>query len=160
MADEMTTEEEYPVWNQFRGKLDYAKVGQIRNDRYGRSACLVEPFGSRMGWFNYDALLRHGRAESQGYTVYTPDCWKSDRERAISNFTKNNRFFALAADPKEGEYRRALALPAAGALLKSEIEQAFKIKAKRAHPDAGGSGEEFKQLLAAKDALLKCSGLV
>jgi hypothetical protein len=46
----------------------------------------------------------------------------------------------------------------AGALLKSEIEAAFKIAAKGTHPDGGGSNEQFKQLLAAKDALIKQCG--
>ena len=68
--------------------------------------------------------------------------------------------FESTSDPKEDEYRRLLKLPTAGALLKSEIEQAFKMAAKRSHPDLGGSNEEFQQLLAAKDALIKCSGLV
>jgi curved DNA-binding protein CbpA len=35
--------------------------------------------------------------------------------------------------------------------LKSEIEQAFKIAARRVHPDAGGSNEAFQRLAAAKD---------
>ena len=63
--------------------------------------------------------------------------------------------FQSVTDSKEAEYHQLLALPVAGALLQSEIEQAFKIAATRAHPDVGGSGEEFKQLAAAKDVLIE-----
>ena len=33
-------DEEYPVLTQFNGKLDYSKIGQLRPDKWGRSACL------------------------------------------------------------------------------------------------------------------------
>jgi hypothetical protein len=152
----MATNEEYPVLRQFRGTLDYAKIAQIRDDKHGRAAQLAEPFGSKMGWFNYDDLLKRGRAESQGFTVYTPEFWKANRNAEIERYMK--RWFPKGpfhSAPNEAEYRRLLALPDSGALLKSEIEQAYKVAAKRSHPDAGGSNDEFKQLAAAKDALIE-----
>jgi hypothetical protein len=152
----MTDDEEYPVMTQFRGTLDYAKIAQVRDDRHGQSAMLAEPFGSRMGWFNYTDLLQRGRAESQGFTVYTPDFWKANRNAEIERYMKQwfskGPFQSIAAD--EAEHRLLLALPDTGALLKSEIEQAFKIAARRAHPDAGGSNDAFRQVAAAKDALI------
>jgi hypothetical protein len=69
-GEAMADDEEYPVMTQFRGTLDYRKIAHIRDDKYGRSATLEEPFGSRMGWFSYTDLFKHGKAESQGYTVY------------------------------------------------------------------------------------------
>jgi hypothetical protein len=151
------TDEEYPVLTQFRASLDYAKIAEVRNDKHGRSGRLAEPFGSRMGWFSYDDLLKKGRAESQGITVYTANYWKSNRdaeiERCVKEWYPKKGLFQSATDSKEAEHRRLLALPSAGPLLKSEILQAFKIAARRVHPDAGGSDEEFKQLAAAKDAL-------
>jgi hypothetical protein len=123
------------------------------------SACLAEPFGSRMGWFSYDDLRKKGRAESQGFTVYTTEFWKANRDAEIERYMKQwmpkepKGLFQTAADSKEAEYRRLLELPSAGVLLKSEIEQAFKIAARRTHPDAGGSNEEFKLLAAARDGL-------
>jgi hypothetical protein len=79
-------EEEYPVLTQFRGKLDYAKIAQVREDKWGRSAVLAEPFGSQMGWFSYADLLQKGRAESQGYTVYTQHFWKSNRDKELTRY--------------------------------------------------------------------------
>ncbi|MEK9281156.1 hypothetical protein MTR72_16265 [Bradyrhizobium sp. ISRA442] len=39
--------------------------------------------------------------------------------------------------------------------MKSQIEQAFRISARNAHPDSGGSHEDFQRLVAAKEALLR-----
>lgn len=151
----MTDEEEYPVVTQFSGTLDYAKIAQTRDDKYGPSAMLAEPFGSRMGWFNYTDFLKNGRADSRGFTVYTPDYWKANRDAEIKRCAKKQWVRwpqSVASD--EAHYRHLLGLPDTGPLLKSEIDQAFKIAAKRAHPDVGGSNDAFKQLAAAKDALI------
>ena len=51
--------------------------------------------------------------------------------------------------------RQMLGLPLAGHLAGAEIHQAFKQAAKRVHPDAGGSEQEFLALAAARDALMR-----
>jgi hypothetical protein len=151
-------DEEYPVLTQFRGKLDYVKIAELRDDKWGRSALLAEPFGSRMGWFSFEDLLRGGRAESQGYKIYTEEFWKSNRDAEIARCLKQwfpQGPFVPAADANEAEHRRLIALPTTGVLLKSEIERAFKICARSAHPDSGGSNEQFQKLAAAKEALVQ-----
>ena len=52
-------------------------------------------------------------------------------------------------------YRRLLGLPLDRRLTPAEIHRAWKRAAKTAHPDAGGSVEQFQALSAARDALLK-----
>jgi len=155
----MTDDQEYPVMKQFKGTLHYAKVAEIRNDKYGRSAKLAEPFGTPMGWFVYDDLLKRGKAESRGFTVYTPEFWQANRDTEITRYMKSwfpkGLTFEAVTDTKEVEHRRLLGLPEKGAVLKSEIEQAYKIGARRAHPDVGGSDDAFKQLAAAKEALFQ-----
>jgi len=42
-----------------------------------------------------------------------------------------------------------------GALKPSEINAAFRRLAKTAHPDAGGSGEHYRRIADARDALLR-----
>ena len=59
-----------------------------------------------------------------------------------------------ALDPDE-EHRRMLGLPTGRRLFGPEISQAYKRAAKKAHPDAGGSERAFRELSAARDALLK-----
>lgn len=40
-----------------------------------------------------------------------------------------------------------------------EIQRAFRLKAKTAHPDAGGSAEEFRRITEARDVLLRAAGM-
>jgi len=103
-----TDDNEYPVLTQFNGKVDYVRIGEVRkNTYYGRSAFLAEPFGSRMGAFNYDDLLNNGRAESAGYTVYLPDFWEANQESELEKYSKK-RFTTFPSNrpvgPKEAEH--------------------------------------------------------
>jgi hypothetical protein len=59
------------------------------------------------------------------------------------------------ASPAEAVHRRLLGLPPAGALAATEIRQAYKRAARKAHPDTGGDGDAFVALVTARDALLK-----
>ena len=52
-------------------------------------------------------------------------------------------------------YRHVLGLPLDRRLFGPEIQQAYKHRAKKAHPDAGGNQGAFLELVAARDALLK-----
>jgi hypothetical protein len=58
------------------------------------------------------------------------------------------------ASPEEC-YRQLLELPLERRLSGAEIHRAWKRAAKRAHPDAGGSAQQFLELSAARDALMK-----
>ena len=55
----------------------------------------------------------------------------------------------------EENYRQMLGLPLGHRLSIAEIDRAFKLAAKTAHPDGGGSAREFLELSAARDALMK-----
>jgi hypothetical protein len=55
----------------------------------------------------------------------------------------------------EERYRHLLGLPLGRRLFGPEITRAFKIAAKKAHPDMGGSQHAFLELTAARDALMK-----
>jgi hypothetical protein len=52
-------------------------------------------------------------------------------------------------------YRQMLGLPLGRRLSGPEIHQAYKRVAKRVHPDAGGNAQQFQELSAARDALMK-----
>ena len=52
-------------------------------------------------------------------------------------------------------YRQMLGLPSGRRLFGPEIQQAYKRVAKKVHPDVGGSEQAFRELSAARDALLK-----
>jgi hypothetical protein len=55
----------------------------------------------------------------------------------------------------EARWRQMLGLPLDQRLSETEIHRAYKLLAKRVHPDAGGNAEAFVQLSAAHDALMK-----
>ena len=48
-----------------------------------------------------------------------------------------------------------LGLPLGRRLAAAEIHQAYKHAAKTMHPDGGGNEREFRELSAARDALMK-----
>jgi hypothetical protein len=61
---------------------------------------------------------------------------------------------SVSPAPKE-RYRHMLGLPLGRRLSGPEIHQAYKRVAKTVHPDAGGNEREFRELSAARDALMK-----
>jgi hypothetical protein len=52
-------------------------------------------------------------------------------------------------------HRRLLGLPLDRRLYGPEIREAYKLAAKKVHPDVGGSERAFLELCAARDALMK-----
>jgi hypothetical protein len=58
------------------------------------------------------------------------------------------------ASPEE-RHRQILELPLGRRLSGAEIHRAWKRAAKRAHPDTGGTAQQFLELSAARDALMK-----
>ena len=55
----------------------------------------------------------------------------------------------------EERSRQLLGLPLDRRLSENEIHRAYKLLAKRTHPDAGGSEEAFLRISAAHEALMK-----
>lgn len=55
----------------------------------------------------------------------------------------------------EAHYRQMLGLPLDRRLAAAEIHQAYKRAAKTVHPDGGGNAQAFRELSAARDALMK-----
>jgi hypothetical protein len=54
----------------------------------------------------------------------------------------------------EERHRQLLRLPLGRKLARAEIHQAYKRAAKIMHPDAGGDAQSFRELAAARDALM------
>jgi DnaJ domain len=65
------------------------------------------------------------------------------------------RTAALRQLTPEQRCREMLGLPLERRLSEAEIHRAYKLLAKRLHPDAGGNAEAFLKLSAAQDALMK-----
>jgi DnaJ domain len=65
------------------------------------------------------------------------------------------RMAAVRSPTPEERCRELLGLPLERRLSEAEIHRAYKLLAKRAHPDAGGNAQAFLELSAAHDALMK-----
>jgi DnaJ-domain-containing protein 1 len=65
------------------------------------------------------------------------------------------RTVALKTLTPEERFRELLGLPLGRRLSESEIHRAYKLLAKRTHPDAGGNAEAFLELSAAHEALMQ-----
>ena len=65
------------------------------------------------------------------------------------------RSAAVRLPTPEERCRALLGLPLERRLSEAEIHRAYKLLAKRAHPDAGGNAEAFLKISAAHDALMK-----
>jgi DnaJ-like protein len=65
------------------------------------------------------------------------------------------RTTALKTSTPEERCRELLGLPLDRHLSEREIHRAYKLLAKRAHPDAGGNAESFLKISAAHDVLMR-----
>lgn len=67
-------------------------------------------------------------------------------------------FKALPPPPGAASWRDVLGLQHVAKVTRDDIEKAYRTKAKRCHPDAGGSAEQMTQLNEAKAAALAAIG--
>ena len=82
---------------------------------------------------------------AQKATYYTREAW-DEHLRSLGDLPRAQAAGSLAT--------HALRLGVALEASRDEVIEAFRAKAKAAHPDAGGDPEEFRRLLEAREALL------
>lgn len=150
----MTEKEEWVVWNGSLGILDTVTIGHIEESDGGRSAFLAPPYGV-VGPFSLDELEAQGRIAFGACLVMSRQKWREDQDdlRLEAREKRRAALFKLDFDDDQ-EYREVLNLPMEGALKTAEINAAFRRAAKTAHPDAGGSDEDYRCITEARDALL------
>ena len=154
-AHGITDKQEWVIWNGSLGVLDMVTIGRVENGDRGRSAFLAAPYGV-VGPFSLDELEAEGRISFGACLVMSRRRWQEDQVdlRREAQELRRRQLFRL--DPEdEQDYREVLNLPMKGALQPSEINSAFRRLAKTAHPDAGGSNEQYHRITEARDALLK-----
>jgi hypothetical protein len=166
--------EEWVIWNGGHGLVTTAALGQVAHGPGGRIAWLDEPF-DMVGPFSLDELETHGRIAFAACIVMSRQRWQADQaalrrdsvhqrrataQRTAEAFARFSRRQAPPPRPATDQrpHREALALPATGALDRSQVKAAFRRLAQKAHPDAGGSHEQFVRLTRARDALLQAIG--
>lgn len=153
----MADEEEWVIWNGSMGILDMATIGRIEDGAAGRSAFLAPPYGA-VGPFSLDELETRGRIAFGACLVMSHSRWQEDQVELRREAQEKRRAFQLRAAFDDREHREVLNLPMEGALKPSAINAAFRRLAKTAHPDAGGSNEQYRRIADARDALLEQFG--
>jgi hypothetical protein len=151
----MTDKEQWVVWNGSLGILDMATIGDIQQDEGGRKASLAPPYGV-VGPFSLDELETLGRIAFGECLVMSRQRWQEDQlNLRLEAREKRRRLLFQVNLDDDYEHREILGLPFEGRLNLSEISAAFRQLAKTAHPDAGGSDEDYRRIVEARDALLK-----
>ena len=165
--------EEWVIWNGAHGLVTTVTIGRVEVGAGGRTAWLDEPF-DMVGPFSFDELEIHGRIAFAACIVMSRQRWQDDqlelrleslaRRRAAQERMNEEfaRFFGGHSGYQdtrkpfdERQHRETLNLPIDGKLEPRQINTAFRRLAQKAHPDVGGSNEQFVRITEARNALLE-----
>lgn len=150
----MTQAEQWVIWNGSLGVVDMVRIGMVERGDNGRLACLAPPYDV-VGPFSLDELERTGRIGFGACLVMSRRRWQDDQVDLRRAGRKQRRALLIVPDTDDDStHRDILDLPSAGALTRSEIKAAFRMLAKTAHPDAGGTASAYRRISEARDALL------
>jgi len=166
-------DEEWVIWNGGHGLVTTATLGRVEVDASGRKAWLDEPF-DMVGPFSLDELETHGRIAFAACIVMSRQRWQEDQaalkyesrnmrraaqERINEEFARfsgrQGRYHGKRQPLDEREHREVLNLPANGKLERRQVNAAFRRLAQKAHPDVGGSHEQFVRITKARTVLLE-----
>jgi hypothetical protein len=155
------------------GVVAVATLGHVEHGASGRSAWLREPY-EVVGPFNLDELEASGRITFEACIVVSRQRWQEEqvelrrqaREKRREQQERQRRRYSHAHDGRggwrsmrhggdEGQHRETLNLPREGKLASAQIKAAFRRLARTAHPDTGGSHEQFIRITEARNALLE-----
>jgi hypothetical protein len=167
-----TGDDEWVIWNGGHGLVTTAALGRVETGSNGRQAWLDEPF-DMVGPFSLDELETHGRIAFAACIVMSRQRWRED-QAALKHESRNLRraaearlheefahFYGRGRHPArrqpvdEREHREVLNLPAEGKLERRQVNAAFRRLAQKAHPDVGGSHEQFVRISKARTVLLE-----
>ena len=168
-----TGDEEWVIWNGGHGLVTTAALGRVETGSSGRKAWLDEPF-DMVGPFSLDELETHGRIAFAACIVMSRQRWQDDQAalkhesrnlRRAAQARMNEEFARFSSRPgrhqaklhpaDEREHRAVLNLPASGKLERRQVNAAFRRLAQKAHPDVGGSHEQFVRITKARTVLLE-----
>lgn len=168
-----TSDEEWVIWNGGHGLVTTATLGRIETGSNGRQAWLDEPF-DMVGPFSLDKLETCGRIAFAACIVMSRQRWRED-QAALKHESRQRRHAAEARlhekfspfhgrqgrqpavrqATNEREHREVLNLLAEGELERRQVNAVFRRLAQKAHPDVGGSHEQFVRISKARTVLLE-----
>lgn len=165
-------EDQWVIWNSAYGICDTVTIAPMQTDNGHRDVWLEEPY-EMAGPFSLDELEKNGQVRFAACIIMSREKWQENQvslrhaslhQRAQAQkdaFEELNRANARRRKGSnsfqhynEKEYRKLLKLPTDEILQASKIKAAFRKLAKEAHPDVGGTHEEFVRITEARDILL------
>lgn len=167
-------QEEWVVWNGSAAILAMATMGKIEAGPSGRQAWLDRPF-DMVGPFNLDELESEGLIHFAACMVMSRQAWQARqvelrqeayaKRRAAQARMEAEQLHRSHQGARRGWHphrkpvderihREALNLPHEGPLQPAQIKAAFRRLAQKAHPDVGGTQEQFVLLTEARNALM------
>ena len=169
-------EERWVIWNGTLGILDTVTIGEMESGPEGTQAWLEEPY-DMVGPFSFDELEANGQIEFAACVVMSRQRWQEDQVELRRAAHKNRREFQQRqyeefaryqqrrnqrtnpiARSNDKPHRELLNLPLEGELQSAQIKAAYRKLAQKAHPDVGGSHEQFVLITEARDVLLALAG--
>ncbi len=173
----ITDDDEWVIWNGSLGVVATGTLGRVEVGSGGRMAWLEEPF-DMVGPFSLDELETYGRIAFAACIVMSRRRWQEDQgelrhesvhQRRAAQRRMNEEFGRLFGRQRrqhsheqsqrqasdERVHREALDLPTSGKLERRQINAAFRRLAQKAHPDVGGSHEQFVRITTARTVLLE-----
>ncbi|MBD9356092.1 J domain-containing protein [Methylomonas albis] len=173
MYNRYTDQEDWVIWNGALGLVTTVAIERIEVGTGGSYAWLEEPF-EMVGPFSFDELKTQGRIAFAACIVMSRQRWQDDQVELRRESLKirraeeeriNEQFERLYGNRArrqgnrnpfdERQHRETLNLPIDGVLESSQIKAAFRRLAQKAHPDVGGSHEQFIRITEARKALLE-----
>jgi hypothetical protein len=165
-------EEDFIIWNSGFGVRDFVTIGKIEKNSDTPQAWLDEPY-EMVGPFSLEELCTKGKISFAACVVMSKKRWQKDKiflyeesiqkqrkeqfsfNEKVNKYNNSRRQYHFDLELNgEKKHRKILCLPAEGSLKISQIKNAFKIIAKKVHPDVGGSHEKFIKIMQARDALI------
>jgi hypothetical protein len=157
---------QWVIWNGSVGLLAMGRMGRVEISAGGRSAWLAPPF-DMVGPFSLDALEATGQIAFAACIVMSRQRWQDDqvvlrreareaRHAAQEQFNRSHHGRQTHhGRPDERQHRETLNLPVDGKLGEAQVKAAYRRLAQRAHPDVGGSHEQFLRITEARNALIE-----
>jgi len=166
-------EEQWVIWNGNYGIVDTVTIKRVEVKENSKDAWLDVPYDI-VGPFDFCELEKNGYIHFAACLIMSRRHWqqeqKSLREESLkkrrkldekmyedinrfnnakSKFSNNFDFF------NETQCRQLLDLPKEGTLQLRQIKRAYRLIAKHAHPDVGGSHDRFIKITQARDVLME-----
>lgn len=165
-------DEQWVIWNGSMGIVTMGTLGKVEITDNGRLAWLDIPFDV-VGPFNLNELETSGCISFAACIVMSRQRWKKDqvelrraafeqRQKMYERLNQEYGYFGGDAQQRHNRnqgneqlHRKVLKLPIEGKITVKQIKDAFRRLAQKAHPDTGGSHEEFVRLSEARSVLIE-----